>query len=430
MISLADIMPTTDRPYRIDPEQSGHGADGGDVRVALYSHDTMGLGHLRRNLLIAHTLAGPPLRATNLLITGAHEANFFRLPERADCLTLPRLCKNGGNYTTGQLRMPLGDLIQLRGQLICSALEVFRPDVLIVDKVPTGALNELAPALEMLSRRGATKCVLGLRDVLDDPATVAREWLTPQNVDAVERYYDSLWVYGDAQVYDPVAEYGLPAPIARRITFTGYIDQSARVGLAQAKTNRLLETVIAGGPFIACLVGGGQDGAAIARTFIQALPSSGVAGVVITGPLMPPAEMNVLAKLAARRNNVHLIDFVPEADLLIERAERVVSMAGYNTVCSLLSFQKIALLVPRVDPRAEQRIRAERLQQLGYVDMILPDALTVDGLRQWLLRGRSQPPSVHGTVDFAGLSRLTELTQALIASRCAPCHPHSLPQSA
>jgi predicted glycosyltransferase len=145
---------------------------------------------------------------------------------------------------------------------------------------------------------------------------------------------------------------------------------------------------------------------------------------------MPSAEMNVVAELAARRNNVHLIDFVPEADMLIERAERVVSMAGYNTVCSLLSFQKIALLVPRVAPRAEQRIRAERLQQLGFVDMMLPDALTVDGLRQWLLRSRSQPPSVQGAVDFAGLSRLPGLTQALIASRSATRRPLSLPQTA
>ena len=233
----------------------------------------MGLGHLRRNLLIAKTLSTSPLNATNLLITGAHEANFFRLPDRADCLTLPRLRKSeSGDYTSGQLEMSRDDLTELRARSICSALEVFRPDVLIVDKVPTGAFHEMIPALEMLSKRGTTRCVLGLRDILDDPASVNSEWLNEENLSAIERFYDSVWVYGDAKVYDPVIEYSLPASIARRLKFTGYIDQSGRVGMAESRTSRWLDKIGGKSPIIACLVGGGQDGAAIARTFIEAIP--------------------------------------------------------------------------------------------------------------------------------------------------------------
>ena len=407
-----------------------NGAHGGP-RVALYSHDTMGLGHLRRNLLIAKTLSGTPLNATNLLITGAHEANFFRLPDRSDCLTLPRLKKNGsGDYAAGQLDISRDDLTELRARSICSSLEVFRPDVFIVDKVPTGAFHELVPALEMLARGRGTKCVLGLRDILDDPISVRRECLNAQNLSAIEHYYDAIWVYGDAKVYDPVAEYALPEPIARRLQFTGYIDQSGRVGVAEAKTIRLLDSIAERGPIVACLVGGGQDGALIARTFIDAMPDRGRVGVVVTGPFMTPAEMDVLAEMAAERSNIHLMDFVPEADLLIERAERVVAMAGYNTVCSLLSFGKKALLVPRVYPRAEQLIRAERLQQLGFVDMLTPTELTIDNMRRWILQDYQQPRCVRGAIDFKGLATLTGLTRDLVEHRATAKSPISLPATA
>ena len=110
------------------------------------------------------------------LITGAHEANFFSLPPRSDFLTLPRLHKTPtGVYSAGKLDICVEDLISLRASSICSAIESFRPDLLIVDKVPLGAFGELVPTLKFLRSRGNIKCVLGIRDVLDDPHAVRAE---------------------------------------------------------------------------------------------------------------------------------------------------------------------------------------------------------------------------------------------------------------
>src|SRR5262245_35394626 len=53
-------------------------------RVLLYSHDTMGIGHVRRNLLIAQALTAPPVSATVLLVAGAREAGAFSLPPDVD----------------------------------------------------------------------------------------------------------------------------------------------------------------------------------------------------------------------------------------------------------------------------------------------------------------------------------------------------------
>ncbi len=64
------------------------------LRVALYSHDTMGLGHMRRNLLIAQTLMNCPSPPVILMIAGAREAGALPLPAGVDCLTLPSLGKD------------------------------------------------------------------------------------------------------------------------------------------------------------------------------------------------------------------------------------------------------------------------------------------------------------------------------------------------
>jgi len=61
-------------------------------RIALYSHDAQGLGHMRRNLAIADALAEDG-ETSVLLVTGAREAGLVPLPRNTDLLTLPALSK-------------------------------------------------------------------------------------------------------------------------------------------------------------------------------------------------------------------------------------------------------------------------------------------------------------------------------------------------
>src|SRR2546428_4211044 len=121
-------------------------------RVVLYSHDTMGLGHMRRNLLIAQTLAGGDLGATVLLVCGAVQAGALILPAGVDCLTLPALRKEpSGEYDARRLEVSLAELIELRARTIRAAVDAFRPDLLVADNVPRGALGELEPTLRDLT---------------------------------------------------------------------------------------------------------------------------------------------------------------------------------------------------------------------------------------------------------------------------------------
>jgi predicted glycosyltransferase len=397
------------------------------VRVALYSHDTMGVGHMRRNLLIAGALAASHSPAAILLIAGAREVNAFAVPAGVDTLSLPALHKqHDGHYQPRHLDLPLNELIAVRAGTIAAALGAFAPDVLIVDKVPRGALGELEPALESLRHAGGTRCVLGLRDVLDDPAAVRREWCAAASAEAVRDYYAAVWVYGDPTVYDPVAEYGFPLEVAARVRYTGYLDLRPRARPPDGEGADELVSRLAACPgrLALCLVGGGQDGGPLAEAFAQADFPPDMTGVILTGPFMAPEVRQRLGRRAAANPRLRILGFVTGVELLLERADRVVTMGGYNSVCEVVSFGKPALIVPRVEPRQEQLIRAERFRGLGLVDLLHPAALSPRALGEWLARALGPSPCPRDRIDLNGLANLPGLVAELLDApprcRCPP----------
>lgn len=388
------------------------------LRIALYSHDTMGMGHMRRNFLLAQTLTAAPVSANVLIIAGAHEVNAFQVPTGADCLTLPALKKGSdGRYHPRSLDLPLDHVVKLRAHTIRAAVEAFEPDLLIVDKVPRGAFCELDLTLAYLREQGKTRCVLGLRDVLDDPETVRREWAEAGNDRAVRELYDGIWIYGDPTVYDLLREYDVPDDIAERARFAGYLDARGRAGVA-SKDARPLESLALPeqGQVVLCQVGGGQDGSRVAECFAAAEFPADTTGILLTGPFMPAEVRQNLQRRAASCAHLRIVEFMPEPTLLLQRADRVLAMGGYNTVCEVLSFEKPAMIVPRTVPRREQLIRAERLQALGAIDLLHPEEATACRITRWLSRAPTGSPCIHESIDFNGLSRLPSLVEELVTS--------------
>jgi len=374
---------------------------------------------MRRNLLLAQALKHSRLQAVVLMIAGAREASLVTATAGVDCVALPSLHKDTtGQYHPRHLEVPLSELLALRAKTACAALEAFDPDVLIVDNVPRGALRELDPVLESLRATRRTRLVLGLRDVLDDPVTLQREWSRAQNQEAVRRYYDAVWVYGDPAVYDPVREYTFAPDVAAKVRYTGYLDQRARFEFGRG--NGKDPAAVRGlppGRLALCLVGGGQDGAELAKAFVEAELPPDTNGLLVTGPCMPAGVRGRLIRSVASNPYRRVVSFVHEPTRLVRRADRVVAMGGYNTVYEVLSFEKPALIVPRVTPRQEQLIRAERLQALGLVDVLHPEALSAAALSTWLARGRAPVRSARECLDFNGLSRVPQLLEELLGTR-------------
>lgn len=393
-------------------------------RIALYSHDTQGLGHVRRNIAIAAALVAAEPRTDVLVLTGAPEATVLPLPPSTEVLTLPTLGKDAlGAYSPRVLDMPMRELLAMRGRLIASALASFRPDLLVVDKVPRGVGGELDRALRTVrTLDGAgtgrrTRTVLGLRDVLDDPVTARREWDDQDATRTIARCYDQVWVYGDPAVFDPVRAYHLPPVVAERVVHTGYL-AAGRGYAVRCRVDGARPVVRPRSPYVLCMIGGGQDGVHVARAFAEAPLPAGHSGVLVTGPYLQPRLRAELAARAERRDDLAVHELVTSALELIQGARAVVSMGGYNTVCEVLAAGCPALVVPRVVPRVEQAIRADRLAELGLVDTMPPALATPEALGEWLSRAVQRQRPARGTaspIDLDGLARLPGLVDGLLA---------------
>lgn len=341
-------------------------------RVLVYSHDTYGLGHARRSLLLAESLAARPEVGPVLVATGSPRAQSFRLPAGVDTLKLPAATKEpGGAYRARTLGVGLDDLVSIRSHLLEAAVQSFHPDLILVDHAPVGMAGELWPVLRKLAAAPRRpRLVLGLRDVIDDPERVRDEWSDLGAWPMLERLYDRVLVYGDPAIPTTAHELDLEGRLGGKVRHVGYLARSAAPAVIDDDR-----------PTIVVTVGGGGDGLPVLEAYAEFLESSPgprpFRSVVLTGPLLSLRRRHAVTdRLVAADPGVEVHDFLPDPERHFASAAGVVSMAGYNTTCELLAAGVPALLVPRCAPRAEQRLRAERLAAAGALRVAQVDVLT------------------------------------------------------
>ncbi|WP_326966305.1 glycosyltransferase family protein [Arthrobacter sp. CG_A4] len=348
------------------------------MRIVLYSHDSVGLGHVRRNLALAHALSnqlpgltGRPV--TGILITGTPHAPAFAAPAGWDWVLLPGIGKSPDGYRPRNLTLPMAELVALRARLLHGVLSGFRPDLMIVDRHATGVHRELESALRHARAAGPVRVVLGLREVLDSPGTAFTEWARCGGPRVVQDLFDAIWVYGDPAVHDPVASGEIPFALRKLIRYTGYL---------AAGRPSVSGTNCMPGPYFMTTVGGGSDGYALARITSAAPVPAGLRHLVVAGPQMPAGQLSELQRHAGP--GVTVVSAVDDIVFHIRHAAAVIAMGGYNTVCEIMSTNVPALIVPRNQSRAEQRIRALALAKAGYLDQHDIETLTPQFLSGWL----------------------------------------------
>ena len=380
-----------------DRRQSGR-------RALLYSHDTFGLGHLRRSRAIAQALAESDPTLSALILTGSPVAGRFDFPERVDHVRLPGVVKLAdGSYRSHNLGLDIDETTHLRGALLTAAETAFDPDLLIVDKEPWGFRNELAGTLETARARGA-RLVLGLRDVLDAPGPLAEEWARKDALTAIERFYDEIWVYGAPEMCDPLAGLPLSDAARARIVYTGYLRRDIGApppGWAGAPEE----------PFVLVTTGGGGDGAALIDWVLSAYEhdrSIPLRAMLVYGPFMQTdLRARFDQRAAALGDRIVTAGFESRLEWLLARSAGVVAMGGYNTFCEILSLDKPAVIAPRAAPRQEQLIRAEAAERLGLARMLHPPRdgdgpeVMAAAIRGLLTQRRPSEGPVAGLLDGA-----------------------------
>ena len=402
-------------PAGTTKEARGFGAG---TRILVYSHDTFGLGHLRRCLALIRTLCARHPGLSALLVTGSPLVHRYAMPPGADYVKLPALRKvEAEQYEARTLNVSRSTIRSMRSNLILHTLRDYDPNVLLVDHSPTGSRGELLPTLEWLAERGDCTRILGLRDIIDEPAAVVAQWEAAGVYDVLREHYEHVVVYGNRDVYDPVTRYRFPPEVAAKTRFVNYVCDPAATAPDQGE-----EGGEPGRPVVAVSIGGG-DGASdtLLVPFLEMMRRFGsrldFRAEILPGPLVP-AEVESRLRTLAEGLPVTLRPFVPSTAALFRRAELVVATAGYNTCADILQNARRAILVPRVLYRHEQLIRARRLEELGLVTCIHPDRATPEALLEAIRRALGDEPltraRAEGRVFLDGAERFQELCSELL----------------
>jgi len=386
------------------------------VRILMYSHDTFGLGHLRRCRTIAHAIVERFKGVNVIIISGSQIAGAFDFKARVDFVKIPSVIKlYNGEYDSIGEYIDLDDILTMRKLIIQRTAESFRPDVFIVDKEPLGLKGELLPTLAML-RDMETRVVLGLRDVMDSAANLEREWAGRNTLARMDEYYDRIWVYGPERFWNPLAGLDVPARLHERIRHVGFL----RRELPAAHGNELHHLPE---KYILVTAGGGGDGSLLMEQVLAAREHDGGNDfplVLVLGPFMKNENRERIRMRASALANIMVIDFESRLELLMSQATALIGMCGYNTFCEALSFDKKALYVPRTQPRQEQYIRASRARELGLCEMLTPDEAAVPQAMARALRRLAAMPKPSGSLDpddLAGLEIICDDIENLVAGR-------------
>ena len=390
-------------------------------RVLFYSHDTFGLGHIRRTLTLCNTVATTVDDVSVLVLSGSSSLPCLRLPTGVDYVKLPCVTKLADeHYESKFLNLEFDDLRSLREAIIFSVVANYGPDLVFVDNVPLGMKGEMRRTLEYLrERRSDTIAVLTFRDVLDEPNHIISRWRSQAVYDAIDRFYDHVLVYGMREVFDVVREYQMPERIAQKVQYAGYIRREPEAGASTRVRQRLAPH---GQKLVLVTVGGGADGYPIVNSFLTGLAASigleWMRTFVVLGPEMPDHLRRDLKARFDHVPGVTFADFCEDLTAYVAASDAVLSMGGYNTICEILSLRRPAVIVPRVRPRLEQWIRSSRLAKLGLVRTVHPSEATPARLvREVVSSLDSKKASLPMPLAFDGLHSLSALLCTTAAGR-------------
>lgn len=359
--------------------------------VLMYSHDTIGLGHMRRNTAIARKLVEQVPGASVLMIVGCPAGMVFESRPGIDYVKLPSLTKLGrGRWQAGSLRIDAVTTRALRAGILDRVIETFAPDVLLVDHEPAGVWDELVEPIRALKARGQTRIILGLRDILDDPDRVAAAW-TGSGTDAlIADLYDDLLIYGNERFYPSKTAYGLAALRPGHVHYCGAV--TTALPAARKRWNGPPRRVLVSG-------GGGRDAYALLDIVLAGLgriaPYRRPELTLIAGPLMD-GELSADLRSRAAAAGAIFHDATTDLPAMLAASDLFITMGGYNSVTEALVTGCPALVVPRVGPSGEQRIRAERLRTLGMATVVWRHELTAARMAAALTARPPSPAAMPG----------------------------------
>ena len=392
-------------------------------KIMVYSHDAYGLGNIRRMLAICQYLLKSIPNVSILLVSGSPMLQSFRLPVGLDYIKLPCLNRGAsGEIAAKYLNADINSTLKLRSEIILATAKNYQPDLVLVDKKPSGIQGELDPTINYLkSNFPVTKLVLLLRDILDAPDKTIQQWQQEGYYQKVESLFDRLLVVGMPEIFDLCREYQFGSTIRSKVRFCGYLRKES--GLKNRRTIRQELGIKPEEKLVLVTPGGGEDGYCLINNYLTGLGHNKerynqekIRSLIFCGAEMPPQQQQRIYQQAKKYPNVTVLEFTNDLMSYVNTADAVICMCGYNTITEVLQKGKRAIVVPRIKPGQEQLIRAQSLAKAGLIQMIHPEDLEPNLLSETLFHSLGQVRHVKPTtnLNFGGLQKLTNYLAILL----------------
>jgi predicted glycosyltransferase len=140
---------------------------------------------------------------------------------------------------------------------------------------------------------------------------------------------------------------------------------------------------------------------------------------IFTGPFFPQQKFAELTAKAVEYSNIRLARFTPNLLTYMRKAELSISMSGYNTSMNILTTGVRALLLAFTgNDDQEQRLRSQKLADMGIVDVLQPDELVRDLLADKIIHCLQKQPN-RVRFDFNGVEKTASLLRKLAAEQQA-----------
>jgi predicted glycosyltransferase len=357
------------------------------MKVACYCQHLLGIGHLRRTLEICRALASE--HATTLILGGppvtidSPGISLRQLPGL-------RMDEGFGGLLPCEAGRTLTEIKEQRRTMLFDFLHEDPPDLLLSELYPFGRKAfrfELEPLLDSLHDGTLRRCLIccSVRDVLVEKRT-GREKFEQWVVSTLNSRFDGVLIHADPKVISLGETFGLYPQITIPLHYTGFVAPPGGIPGSRARIRDSLGLAPSDRLIVASIGGGGVGGElllAVGAAF-QLLGEEIPARLqIFTGPYCPPEILAKLTELAG--GDIAVDRFTEEFPDWMAAADLSVSMAGYNTMLSLVQAGVPAVVLP-FRQNQEQRFRAERLARQTPIAVLADTDLTPATLAGKMLR--------------------------------------------
>ncbi|NET32948.1 MAG: glycosyl transferase [Cyanothece sp. SIO1E1] len=382
--------------------------------LLFYCQHILGIGHLVRSMAIAQGLTDT---FNVYFINGGEVIEDFPVPPGVEVINLPPIKTDAGFR---ELQVPEGfadveAALTYRRDRLLELCDRVRPDGVMVELFPFGRRRfstELVPFLERARAYGA-KISCSLRDIVVTKQDQARH--EAKVCKLMNRHFDQLLIHGDPALVPLENSFSRMGDLTCAVHYTGYVVPDADRVFAPKVGDEP--------PMILVSVGGGRFGHelldCVAETCLFLEDKIPHRVHMFTGPFSPDQVFNRMQAAAQRCSNLTVERYTPDLLAYMAKADLSISMAGYNTTLNVLQTGVRALLLPFTgNDDQEQRLRSQRLENLGIVRVLNPEQLNPTQLGHRILDSLNTQPAQQ-SFQLRGVevtaARVNELVQEPVA---------------